>query len=153
LTRRPEKGHFSARASAENFSGRDQRKKVPKNSKKDQTIALLQGCSKTTKLQDQDHLFFKIGQAKTKTTFSRQLFLKTIKLLTQDHWRSQKFWLGGLKLEKFLWRYFGDVSRWRNDDATKWRHNYILKFDFIIISFKNHYLAKSRNFKPPILKI
>jgi len=31
--------------------------------------------------QDQKHLFFKI-----KTTF-----LKTIKLLTQDHWRSQKF--------------------------------------------------------------
>jgi len=29
--------------------------------------------SKTTKLQDQDHLFFKTkaGQAKTKTTFSR----------------------------------------------------------------------------------
>jgi len=50
--------------------------------------ACIQWCSKTTKLQDQDHLFFK-------TTFSRPLFLKTIKLLNQDHWRSQKFWLGG----------------------------------------------------------
>jgi len=39
--------------------------------------------------------FFKTkpGQAKTKTAFSRprSLFLKTIKLLTQDHWHSQKF--------------------------------------------------------------
>jgi len=37
--------------------------------------------------------------------------------------------------------------------SLKWRHNYILKFDFIIISFKNHYLSKSRNFRSPILKI
>jgi len=28
-----------------------------------------------------------------------------------------------------------------------------LKFDFVIISFKNHYLAKSRNFRSPILKV
>jgi len=35
----------------------------------------------------------KTDQAKTKTTFSRPrpLFLKTMKLLTQDHWRNQKF--------------------------------------------------------------
>jgi len=60
----------------------------------------------------------KTGQAKTKTTFSRPrpLFLKSIKLLTQDRWRSQKFWLGRAKIKKFLWRYFGDVSRWCNDD-------------------------------------
>jgi len=46
----------------------------------------------------------KTGQAKTKTTFSRPkpVFLKTIKLLTQDHWSSQKFRLRGPKLEKFL---------------------------------------------------
>jgi len=37
--------------------------------------------------------------------------------------------------------------------SLKLRHNYILKFDFVITSFKNHYLAKSRNFKSPILKI
>jgi len=28
-----------------------------------------------------------------------------------------------------------------------------LKFDFVIISFKNHYLAKSQNFRSQILKI
>jgi len=78
----------------------------------------------------------KTGQAKTKTAF-----FKAIKLLTQDHWRSQKFWWEGFKLE-ILWRYFGDVMA-----------NYILKFDFVIISFKNHYLVKSRNFRSLILKI
>jgi len=52
---------------------------------------------------------------KTKTAF-----LKTIKLLTQDHWRSQKFWMGGAQIGKFLWRYFGDVSWWHNgDDVTE----------------------------------
>jgi len=45
----------------------------------------------------------KTGQVKTKTTFSRPrpLFLKTIKLLTQDHWLSQKFDWEGPKLENF----------------------------------------------------
>jgi len=98
-----------------------------------------QWCSKTTKLH--------------KTTFSRPrptpLFLKTIKLLPQDHWRSQKFWLGEAQIEKFLWRYIGNVML---ITSRKWRHNYILRFDFVIISFKNHYLAKSWNFKSPILK-
>jgi len=89
---------------------------------------------------------------KTKTTFSRPrpLLLKTIKLLTQDHWRSQKFWLGGAQIGKILVTFLRDVmviTSW------KWRHNYILKFDFVIISFKNHYLAKSQKFKSPILKI
>jgi len=44
----------------------------------------------------------KTGQAKTKTTFSRPrpFFIKTIKLLTQDHWRNQKFWLGGVEIGK-----------------------------------------------------
>jgi len=37
--------------------------------------------------------------------------------------------------------------------SRKWRHNSMLKFDFVIISFKNYYLAKSRNFKSLILKI
>jgi len=36
--------------------------------------------------------------------------------------------------------------------SLKWHHNYNLKFDFII-SFKNHYLAKSRNFRSPISKV
>jgi len=43
--------------------------------------------------QDQDHFF------KTKTKIA---FLKTIKLLTQDHWRSQKFWLEGAKIRKIF---------------------------------------------------
>jgi len=54
--------------------------------------------------QDQDHFF----KTKTKT-----VFLKTIKLLTQDYWRSQKFWLGGAKMENFcdviLVTFFGNV--------------------------------------------
>jgi len=37
--------------------------------------------------------------------------------------------------------------------SLKRHHNYILKFDFVIISFKNHYLAKSHNFRSPILKV
>jgi len=80
----------------------------------------------------------KTSQAKTKTTFSRPrpLFLKTIKLLTKDHWRSQKFWLGGTKIGKIFvtlfWLRFSVTQWW-------WRHNYILKFDLVIISFKNHY--------------
>jgi len=41
LTRRPEKGHYSARALAEKFSGSGTTEKMPKNSKKDQTIALF----------------------------------------------------------------------------------------------------------------
>jgi len=74
---------------------------------------------KTTKLQDQDHLFFQVqnqdwsgqdkdqdrsgqdkdqdrsGQDKDQDYFfktkTKTAFLKTIKLLTQDYWRSQKF--------------------------------------------------------------
>jgi len=92
----------------------------------------------------------KTDQAKTKTTFSRPrpIFLKTIKLLTQDHWRSQKFWLGGAQIRKFwlggaqirkkpcdviLVAFFGDIMV---ITSLKWRHNYILKFDFVIIGLK-----------------
>jgi len=32
------------------------------------------------------------------------------------HWRSLKFWLGGKQNGKLLWRYFGDVLRWHNDN-------------------------------------
>jgi len=46
--------------------------------------------------------------------------------------------------------FFGDVMVMT---SLKLRHNYILNFDFIITSFKNHYLAKSRNFRLPILKV
>jgi len=55
----------------------------------------------------------------------------------------------GLNWKKNLWRYFGDVMVMT---SLKWRHKYILKFDFVIIIFKNHHLAKSRNFRSPNLK-
>jgi len=65
-----------------------------------------QWCSKTTKLQDQDHLFFQDQDRSGQ---------ETIKLLTQDHWRSQKFWLGGAQFGKmfvtlFWWRIL--VTQW-----------------------------------------
>jgi len=98
--------------------------------------------------------FFKM---KTKTIFSRprSLFVKAIKLLTQDHWRSQKFRLGGVQIRKnfcdvILVTFLRDVMVMT---SRKRRHNYILMFDLFIISFKNHHLAKSQNFKSPILKI
>jgi len=54
--------------------------------------------------------FFKTGQAKTAFSRPRPLFLKTIKLLTQDRWHSQKFWLGGVQIRKnfvtlFWWHF------------------------------------------------
>jgi len=54
-----------------------------------------QWCSKTTKLQDQDHLYFQDQDRSGQDHFfkTKTAFLKTNKLLTQDHWRSQKFWL------------------------------------------------------------
>jgi len=84
---------------------------------------------------------------KTKTAF--------FKLLTQDHWRSQKVWLRGAQIGKkfcdvILVLFFGDVMVMT---SLKWRHHYILKFNFVIISFKNHHLAKSRNFRSPILEV
>jgi len=79
--------------------------------------------------------FFKAKTGQTKTTFSgpRPLFFRTIKLLTQDHWRSQKFWLRGAQIGKIFVTIF-----WGRFLVTslKWRHNYNLKFDFVIISFK-----------------
>jgi len=63
------------------------------------------------------HFFFKTKTGQTKTTFLRPgpLFLKTIKLLTQDHWRSQKFWLRQAQIGKnivtlFWWRF--SVTQW-----------------------------------------
>jgi len=62
----------------------------------------------------------------------------------------------GPKLENILWRYFGDVF---GDvlvmTSPKWCHNFciFLKFDFVVISFKNHCLAKSRNSRSSILKV
>jgi len=53
-------------------------------------------------------------------------------------------------LEELVWRYVGDVMVMT---SLKWRQNYILKFDFVIIGFKNYYLDKSRNFNSSILKI
>jgi len=46
--------------------------------------------------------------------------------------------------------FFGDVMVMT---SVKLRHNYFLKLDFVIISFKNHNLTKSRNFRSPKLKI
>jgi len=48
--------------------------------------------------------FFKTKNGQAKTTFSRPrpLFLKTIKLLTQDHWHSKKFRLGGAQIGKIF---------------------------------------------------
>jgi len=37
--------------------------------------------------------------------------------------------------------------------SLKWRHNWFLKFDFVIICMKKHNLVKSRNFRSPILKV
>jgi len=47
-------------------------------------------------------------------------------------------------IKKILSLQFGNVFRWRNnDDVTE------MTFDFVIISLKNHNLAKSRNFRSP----
>jgi len=50
---------------------------------------------------------------------------------------------------------FGDVFQWRKyDDGTEMTSQPIfLNFDFIIISLKNHKLAKSCNFRSLTLKI
>jgi len=58
-------------------------------------------------------------KTKTKTTYffkTKTAFLKTIKLLTQDHWRRQKFWLGEAQIGKI----FVTLFWWRNgDDVTE----------------------------------
>jgi len=49
--------------------------------------------------------------------------------------------LGGAQIGNFLWRYFGDVSRWRNsDDVTEMASYPYFEVRFRIISFKNHLL-------------
>jgi len=57
-------------------------------------------------------------------------------------------------MEKFcdviLMTFFGGVMMIK---ILKWRHYWFLKFNFFIISLKIHNLAKSRNFKLPILKV
>jgi len=59
---------------------------------------------------------------------------------------------GGEQNRKILWRYFGDVFQWRNGDyVTKMTE--FLKFNFVIISLKNHNFVKLRNFSSPKLKI
>jgi len=63
-------------------------------------------------------------------------------------------WGGEANWKKFcdviLVTFFGDVVVMT---SLKRRHNYIFEVWFVIISFKNHYLAKSWNFKSPILKV
>jgi len=39
------------------------------------------------------------------------------------------------------------------DDVTEMNHNWILKFDFVIISLRNHNLDKLRNFRSSSSKI
>jgi len=100
--------------------------------------------------------FFKTKTGQAKTTFSRpRPFFKDHQIIKfKTTGVARNFDWEGPKLEKILWRYFGDVSWWRHGvTSLKWRHNYILKFDFVIISFKTNHLAKLRNFKSPILKI
>jgi len=83
---------------------------------------LKQWCSKTTKLQDQDqnHLIFQDQDRSGQDHFfkTKTAFFKIIKLLTQNTGLAKKFDWEGPKLEKFLWRHFGDVSWWRNGDAV-----------------------------------
>jgi len=58
------------------------------------------------------------------------------------------------KLEKYLWRNFGDVlGDVMMMTLLKWHHNYFLKFDFVIISLKIHNFAKSLNSRSPNLKV
>jgi len=63
------------------------------------------------------------------------------------------FDLGGGKRDqngKFLWHYFGYVM---TITPLKWRHTHFFKLDFFIISLKIQNLAKSRNFRLPVLKV
>jgi len=61
---------------------------------------------------------------------------------------ARNFYCEGPKLEKIV-TFFGDVMviTSQNDVIT------FLKFDFVIINLKYQNLAKSRNFKTPILKV
>jgi len=62
---------------------------------------------------------------------------------------ARNFDCGGVKMKKFC-----DIFRWHNGhDIIKWRHNWFLKFDFVIISLKKQNLTTSRNFRSPKSKI
>jgi len=61
---------------------------------------------------------------------------------------ARNFDWGGLKLENLWDVILVTILRHWNDVITNF-----LKFDLVIISLKNHNLAKSRNFRSPILKI
>jgi len=71
----------------------------------------------------------------------------TLQLYSNNHWRSQKFWLWRGQIWKKFVTLFWWHFRWRNgnDDIT-----IFLKFNFVIISLKKHNLAKSRSFMSPI---
>jgi len=99
-----------------------------------------QWCSKATKLQDQDqdHLFFQDQDQffKTKTAFfkdhqiinPRPLAKPEILIGRGPNWK--------IFVTLLWWRFFGAVMMMT---SLKLRHNYILKFDFVVISFKNHH--------------
>jgi len=52
---------------------------------------------------------------------------REVSTLILIHWRSQKFWLGGPKMEKFC-----DVFRWHNGhgNTIKRRHNWYFEIRF-----------------------
>jgi len=116
-------------------------------------VVCTQWCSKNTKLQDQYHLFFQHQDHffKTKTAFFKDHQFINPRPLTNV---ARNFDWERPKLENFcdviLVTFFGGVIVMT---SPNWRHNYNLKFNFVIISFKNRYLAKSRNFRSPILKV
>jgi len=109
-----------------------------------------QWCSNTTKLQDQDHLFFqdqdrlgqdRLGQDQDQDHFfkTKAAFFKDHQIINPRHWRSQKFeresnWKNYCNVT--LVRFFGDAVVMT---SLKWRHNYGIfwSFDFVIFSFKN----------------
>jgi len=81
-----------------------------------------------------------------------QIFFSTCLTSYIDTGVARNFDWGGLeeisKWKKNLWRYFSDVF---GDIITmtslKWRHNWFLKFDFVIISLTKQNFATSRNFR------
>jgi len=91
-----------------------------KNETKKMTVMWTSNVARPLCYKNKTTYFFKTGQIKTTVSRPRPPFLKTIKLLTQDHCVAKNFDREGPKLEKFLWRYFGDAFRWRNaDDVTE----------------------------------
>jgi len=112
------------------------------------TLYWLSDVARPLSYKTKTTYFFKTktGQAKTKTAFFKDHQIinprpKTTGIALNFDWE-------GPKLENFcnvnLVTFLGYVMVMT---PLEWRHNYTLKFDCVVISFKNHNLAKSRNFK------